>query len=200
MCPIVFVLCVPAYGAVPRLVFVLSYVMVEKAESFLRGQWFAFNIYRAVSFLFSLCFSFSRLVVGFSSWHVAVSSRFVLVSCSWRMRVCGDVVRVASHVGSILSRLLIAIVYLVVGVLCRPFAHRLVLISFRLAYRYPWREGGSYVAWRGCPCHHVIRGGRGSVPVFLIGLTGEGHEATGVRRFIQLILIHIHGGVFVLMV
>lgn len=42
------------------------------------------------------------------------------------------------------------------------------------------------------------QGGRGSVPVFLIGLTG-GDEATGVRRFIQLILIHIHGGGFVLM-
>ena len=37
------------------------------------------------------------------------------------------------------------------------------------------------------------------VPVFLIGLAGEGHEAIGVRRFIQLILIHIHEGGFVLM-
>ena len=32
-----------------------------------------------------------------------------------------------------------------------------------------------------------------SGPVFLIGLTGEGHEATGVCCLIQLILIHIHG-------
>lgn len=50
VCPIVFVLCVLAYGAVLRLVSVLSYVMVEKAESLLQGQWSAFNIYRAVSF------------------------------------------------------------------------------------------------------------------------------------------------------
>lgn len=47
--PIVFVLCVPAYGAVLCLVFVLSYVMVEKVESLLWGQWSAFYIYRAFS-------------------------------------------------------------------------------------------------------------------------------------------------------
>lgn len=78
---IVLVLCVSPDGVVLCLVFVLYSLMVEKVESLLRGQWSAFNIYRAVSsppsrFCVSWrrlarasrsCFSFSRLVVGFSS-------------------------------------------------------------------------------------------------------------------------------------
>lgn len=68
-----------------------------------------------------------------------------------------------------------------------------------LSCRHPWRE--AVRVGRGGDVLVVMWSGRWrSVPVFLIGLTGEGHEATGVRRFIQLILIHIHGGVFVLMV
>lgn len=47
MCLIVFVLCVPVSGVVLRFVSVLSYVMVEKVERLLRGQWSAFNIYGA---------------------------------------------------------------------------------------------------------------------------------------------------------
>lgn len=67
---IVFILCVPAGGVVLRLVFVLSYVMVEKVESLLRGQWSAFNIYRAVS---------SRLASRFcvSCWRPVAASRLL---------------------------------------------------------------------------------------------------------------------------
>lgn len=61
-------------------------------------------------------------------------------------------------------------------------------VAIRGVRRFVWG-----VAWMS------LSSARGSVPVFLIGLTGEGHEATIVRRFIQLILIHIHGGGFVLM-
>lgn len=94
----------------------------------------------------SLCVSFPRLVVGFSLWHLAVSSFvsrlvFVLASGSWRMR------------------------------------------------------GG--VAWMSLSS--CGQGGGVSISVFLIGSAGERHEVTGMRRFIQLILIRIRGGGFALM-
>lgn len=44
---IVFILCISSDGVILRLVSVLSYVMVEKVERLLRGQWSALNIYRA---------------------------------------------------------------------------------------------------------------------------------------------------------
>lgn len=46
---IVFILCISSDGVILRLVSVLSYVMVEKVERFLRGQWSVLNIYRAFS-------------------------------------------------------------------------------------------------------------------------------------------------------
>lgn len=56
----------------------------------------------------------------------------------------------------------------------------------------PWRE--AVRVGRGVDVLVVMWSGRWcSVPVFLIGLTGEGHEVTGVCCLIQLILIHIHG-------
>lgn len=74
--PIVFVLCVPAYGVILRSVSVLYSLMVENVESLLRGHWSAFNIYRAFSssrlglrlvLASRVGVSFLRLVVGFSS-------------------------------------------------------------------------------------------------------------------------------------
>lgn len=72
---IVFVLCVPVSGVVLRFVSVLYSLMVEKAERLLRGQWSAFNIYRA--------FSSSRLVERLALRLVVASrcaSRFLVSS------------------------------------------------------------------------------------------------------------------------
>ena len=101
-----FVLCVPADGVVLRLVSVLYFLMVEKAEGLLRGHWLAFNIYVPVSSLpsrlssrySSRCWRLvrrlvvaSRCSVSFSS--VAFAPSRVLASClsciSWgSSRLC----------------------------------------------------------------------------------------------------------------
>ena len=89
---IVFILCIPAGGVVLRLVLVLSYVMVEKVKSLLRGHWSAFNIYVLVSSSRLVFLLVVRLVVGVSSlvlsWRLVwrsvsfVSPRVVLAYCS----------------------------------------------------------------------------------------------------------------------
>ena len=80
-----FVLCVLAYGVVLRSVCVLSYVMVEKVKSLLRGHWSVFNIYRA----FSSSRLVWRLVVGFSfiASRVGVSSVRLVSSSRRRLLV-----------------------------------------------------------------------------------------------------------------
>lgn len=57
---IVFILCISSDGVILRLVSVLSYVMVEKVERLLRGQWSALNIYPCL--LVSSFVSLARLV------------------------------------------------------------------------------------------------------------------------------------------
>lgn len=154
VCSIVFVLCVPAYGVVLRLVFVLSYVMVEKVESFSRGHYFPFNIYVPVSSSrlalrlvlasrrgFSSCRLVMRLV--FSSRRGFLPFRlvfFVLVSCSWWMRVWCGVVRGASHVDSILSWVSCLVSRFVFSSCSRPVPFALVAIRGVDAARV--------VAWR----------------------------------------------------
>lgn len=85
---IVFILCISSDGIVLRPVSVLSYVMVEKVESLLRGQWSAFNIYGA-----------SRLLVSFSF------SLFVSLFVSCRRLVRASRSSVSFGVSCLLSRL-----------------------------------------------------------------------------------------------
>lgn len=175
---IVFILCVPVGGVVLRLVFVLSYVMMEKVESLLRGHWSAFNIYRA--------FSSSRLV-----WRLAFASR---VGVPWRLLVycVSSVLLVSSSrrrllvvascrfIFSVLSRFLslclarggcgssrrerfvsLYLVYRVShrGVSSRSSASCFVspLVSFSSRPVLLLSPFVACVAWRGCPCHHVVR-------------------------------------------
>lgn len=65
--PIVFVLCVPAYGVILRSVSVLYSLMVEKVESLLRGQWSVFNIYP--------CLLVSSVSFGVSLLRLVAASR-----------------------------------------------------------------------------------------------------------------------------
>ena len=116
--------------------------MVEKVESFLRGQWSVFNIYVSVS----SGVSFSRLVAASRRGLLVVASCRLVSFLSLRLArggCGGDVIRGAFHVGGILawaSRVLVylLIVYLVVGVLflflrfVSRFVNRLVLIPSRL--------------------------------------------------------------------
>ena len=184
VCPIVFVLCVLAYGVVLRSVCVLSYVMVEKVESLLRGHWSVFNIYRAFSFPPSrFCVSCWRPVAASRLLRLVVrlvsSSRcrlLIVASCYLvSFHPCVLLVADAVAISSVGRLMLVAsrrerfvslyLVYRVShrGVSSRSSASCLVssIASFSFvpfcSCRHPWRGGGSGGAWRGCPCHHVVR-------------------------------------------
>lgn len=164
---IVFVLCVPAGGVVLRSVSVLYFLMVEKAESFLRGQWSVFNIYvlvlSGVSFLVSSCVSWRRLVVGFSlsivlSWASCRLVSFLSLRLG-RGGCGGDVIRGASRVGGISAWAFRLVAYCSCRVSCRGVSFRLFvscLVSFLVSFSSvsvlflsPFVAGGGACgAWR----------------------------------------------------
>lgn len=153
-----FVLCISPDGVVLRLVSVLYSLMVEKAESLLRDQWSAFNIYRAVSLLrLVLASRLLRLAYCVSSWAsrsssrrrllVVASFRSILSSCfvfcpcvllvadAWSMSSVGRLMSVASRRGRLVAFLR----------LVSRFVHRLVsffalFIVPSCSCLYPWRE------------------------------------------------------------
>lgn len=122
---IVFVLCVPVGGVVLRSVFVLYFLMVEKAERLLRGQWSAFNIYVLVS-------------SGVSSFLLVFASRGGV--SSWRLasfRLCVLFVVYLIVVSRLVFRFVLWLVY------C------LVSFCFSCRSRGGWRSGrGGLFGWR----------------------------------------------------
>lgn len=169
-----FVLCISPDGVVLRLVSVLYSLMVEKVESLLRGQWSAFNIYRAFSLLrlalrLVAASRLLRLVrasrVGVSFPRLVSSSRrrlLVVASChlvsfhpcvllvadAGAISSVGRLMSVASRRGRLVAFLR----------LVSRFVHRFVFISrLVLSCRHPWRGGGSGGTWFGFPCHRVVR-------------------------------------------
>lgn len=186
-----FVLCISPDGVVLRLVSVLYSLMVEKVESLLRGQWSAFNIYRAFSSsrlaftsrvgvpwrLLVYCVS-SVLLVSSSRRRLLVVASCHLVSFHPCVLLVADAVAISS-VGRLMSvasrrECLASFLRLVSRLVSSPRSRssRFALIAIRGV-----RRGGG--AWRGCPCHHVIRGGRGSALVFRLARHGDGAGLMG---------------------
>lgn len=213
---VVFVLCVPAGGVVLRSVSVLYFLMVEKAESFLRGQWSVFNIYvlvlSGVSFLVSSCVSWRRLVVGFSlsivlSWASCCLVSFLFL-CLARGGCVGDVIRGAFHVGGIsawafLASLRIAlVVYLVVSVSSRSllrlvfrFANRLVFVR-PVLFLSPFVAGGG--AWEAQAVMSLSSCGYGGgvlLPYFWLAWRVDRNAPFYSARFLIFAFVMATGGV-----
>lgn len=191
-----FVLCIYPDGVVLRLVSVLYSLMVEKVESLLRGQWSAFNIYRAFSSsrlaftsrvgvpwrLLVYCVS-SVLLVSSSRRRLLVVASCHLVSFHPCVLLVADAVAISS-VGRLMSvasrrECLASFLRLVSRLVSSPRSHPVPFCSCR----HPWRGGGSGGAWRGCPCHHVVSGGRGSTLVFRLARHGDGARLMGNAPF-----------------
>lgn len=178
VCSIVFVLCVPVGGVVLRLVSVLYSLMVEKVERLLRGQWSAFNIYRAsrwASRLLRLVFLLVPPSRGSVSLFV-LSRAFRLVVLRWRLvSFCPCVLFIVRLVGAAY----------VVGVSCRLFASclvspiglfRLSRLVVSLSWRVAARVGRGRRGRRRWCSLVVMRccGGGVPAPVFSICSAGVG--------------------------
>lgn len=218
---IVFILCISSDSIVLRLVSVLYSLMVEKAESLLRGQWSAFNIYRSFSsppsrllrlvFASRFCVS-SVLLVSSSRCRLLVVAScrsillsclvFVFASCSWRMRGAMSSVCRLMSVASRRGRLVfLYLAHRVSRRWCIVSVLRLVLIRPVLLLS-PSVSGEAACVGRGGDAIVIMWSGRWrSVLVFLIGSAGRGGVADGERAvlFSSISPIRIHKGGFVLM-
>lgn len=159
-----FILCISFDGIVLRSVSVLYFLMVEKVESLLRGQWSAFNIYRA--------FSSSRLVGRLVRLVVAsLSSRLVVL-----FRFCPCVLLVADAVA------MSSVCRLMSGASRRGRLVSFLFVPF-CSCCHPWRGGGSVWGVAGISLSSCGQGGGVLFPVFFDWLGGSGDVADGDAPF-----------------
>ena len=125
--------------------------------------------------------SLLRLVVGFSSCVSSCCLVFLFRPCVLAMSSVGRFMSVASRRGRFVSFLRFVSRFVLRAVFIRP----VLLLSLSVACE----------AGRGCPCRHAVRAAVfcSRISDWLGGSWDGGH---GVCRFIQLILVCIHGGWF----
>lgn len=198
---IVSILCISCDGVILRSVSVLYYLMVEKVERLLRGQWSDFNIYGASHYsvswwrlVSSVLFFFSSLVSWRRLVFLLVRGRFVLPYC----------------VGIVLRFVSLRIVSSCISLgRSMSLASRSVpppRVSFRSSGRCSFRlvlSCRSYGGWRLVWDVGGVGGGDGvllsSCDVVAVascfpcsGWLGGG-RSIGLRRFTQLVLVRICG-------